>query len=359
MVKKIVVFLCFFAGATCFISAGLYINRQNAGLEPQKTEETVSKVKSPELLSEIDMTSYVSLPESFSDIDITEDLDNIEVTDDNVQDVMYEQLDKTADRLGSVQLDSNDNITLIVDYTVTQKGKVKEVKSNFKMAYSDNSKIYNDDVYTALNNAKKGDTVRVTDTTFNGVEDASVDITISDILNMPYPVTDDYIQNNTEYDSVHDMCSALKNDASGEAKEIAREHTINSLIDTMMEQTTFIQLPESLIQRELEVLQKDDPNATYEQAKHSLYKVFFIASVIKNDGVATKTDLEKRYEKLDKSEKEGLSKYEIERKKYLLFEEDVVTSIYKKVQINSQESSTGDSDAAEIDNTENDDNSIE
>ena len=304
------------------------------------------------------MTSYVSLPESFSDIDITEDLDNIEVTDDNVQDVMYEQLDKTADRLGSVQSDRSDNITLIVDYTVTQKGKVKEVKSNFKMAYSDNSKIYSDDVYTALNNAKKGDTVRVTDTTFNGVEDASVDITISDILNMPYPVTDDYIQNNTEYDSVHDMCSALKNDASGEAKEIAREHTINSLIDTMMEQTTFIQLPESLIQRELEVLQKDDSNATYEQAKHSLYKIFFIASVIKNDGVATKTDLEKRYEKLDKSEKEGLSKYEIERKKYLLFEEDVVTSIYKKVQINSQESSTSSSDAAENDNTE-DDNSIE
>lgn len=358
MVKKIVVFLCFFAGATCFISAGLYINRQNAGLEPQKTEETVSKVKSPELLSEIDMTSYVSLPESFSDIDITEDLDNIEVTDDNVQDVMYEQLDKTADRLGSVQSASRDNITLIVDYTVTQKGKVKEVKSNFKMAYSDNSKIYSDDVYTALNNAKKGDTVRVTDTNFNGVEDVSVDITISDILNMPYPVTDDYIQNNTEYDSVHDMCSALKNDASGEAKEIAREHTINSLIDTMMEQTTFIQLPESLIQRELEVLQKDGPNATYEQAKHSLYKIFFIASVIKNDGVATKTDLEKRYEKLDKSEKEGLSKYEIERKKYLLFEEDVVTSIYKKVQINSQESSTSSSDAAETDNTE-DDNSIE
>ena len=359
MVKKIGMFLCFCAGATCFISAGLYINRQNAGLEPQKTEETVSKVKSPELLSEIDMTSYVSLPESFSDIDITEDLDNIEVTDDNVQDVMYEQLDKTADRLGLVQSDKGNNTTLIVDYTITQKSKVKEVKSNFKMAYSDKSKIYSDDVYTALNNAKKGDTVRVTDTTFNGVENASVDITISDILNMPYPVTDKYIQNNTEYDSVHDMCSALKNDASGEAKEIAREHTINSLIDTMMEQTTFIQLPESLIQRELEVLQKDNPNATYEQAKHSLYKIFFIASVIKNDGVATKTDMEKRYEKLDKSEKEGLSKYEIERKKYLLFEEDVVTSIYKKVQINSQESSTDNSDtAAETDNT-GDDNSIE
>lgn len=340
MVKKIVVFLCFFAGAACFISAGLYINRQNAGLEPQKTEENVSKVEAPELLSELDMTSYVSLPESFSDIDITEDLDNIDVTDDNVQDVMYEQLDKTADRLTFVQdKNSKDAVTLIVDYTITQDGKVKEVKNNFKMTYSNKSKIYGDDVYKALNGAETGETVRATDTTFNGAENVNVDITISEILNMPYPVTDEYVKKNTEYDSVHDMCSALKNDASGEAKEIARKHTINSLIDTMMEQTTFIQLPESLIQRELEVLQKDDPNATYGQAKHSLYKIFFIASVIKNDNVATKTDMEKRYEKLDKSEKEGLSKYEIERKKYLLFEEDVVTSIYKKVQINSQEGS--------------------
>ena len=307
------------------------------------------------------MTSYVSLPKSFSDIDITEDLDNIEVTDDNVQDVMYEQLDKTADRLSTIQADnSNGDITLIVDYTVTQKGKVKEVKSNFKMAYSDKSKVYGEDVYAALNGAEKGKTIRVTDTTFAGFENATVDITISDILSMPYPVTDEYVQNNTEYDSVHDMCSALKNDASGEAKEIAREHTINSLIDTMMEQTTFIQLPESLIQRELEVLQKDDPNTTYEQAKHSLYKIFFIAAVIKNDNVATKTDMEKRYEKLDKSEKEGLSKYEIERKKYLLFEEDVVTSIYKKVQINSQEDS-GDraNDDSAADDTSNDNTSTE
>lgn len=88
--------------------------------------------------------------------------------------------------------------------------------------------------------------------------------------------------------------------------------------------------------KELETLQKDDPNATYDEAKHSLYKIFFIASVIKNYDVATKTDMEKRYAKLDQSETEGLSEYEIERKKYLLFEEDVVTCIYKKVQINNE-----------------------
>lgn len=79
--KKAIVFLCFFGGAACFISAGLYINKNNAGMI-NTTQESVQKVKSPELLSDINMTQYVSLPASFSDIDIVEDLDNIEVTED-------------------------------------------------------------------------------------------------------------------------------------------------------------------------------------------------------------------------------------------------------------------------------------
>ena len=54
------------------------------------TQESVQKVKSPELLSDINMTQYVSLPASFSDIDIVEDLDNIEVTEDNVNDIIYD-----------------------------------------------------------------------------------------------------------------------------------------------------------------------------------------------------------------------------------------------------------------------------
>ena len=70
--KKAIVFLCFFGGAACFISAGLYINKNNAGMI-NTTQESVQKVKSPELLSDINMTQYVSLPASFSDIDIVED----------------------------------------------------------------------------------------------------------------------------------------------------------------------------------------------------------------------------------------------------------------------------------------------
>ena len=71
--KKAIVFLCFFGGAACFISAGLYINKNNAGMI-NTTQESVQKVKSPELLSDINMTQYVSLPASFSDIDIVEDM---------------------------------------------------------------------------------------------------------------------------------------------------------------------------------------------------------------------------------------------------------------------------------------------
>lgn len=62
------------------------------------TQESVQKVKSPELLSDINMTQYVSLPASFSDIDIVEDLDNIDVTEDNVNDIIYDKLLSTANR---------------------------------------------------------------------------------------------------------------------------------------------------------------------------------------------------------------------------------------------------------------------
>ena len=63
------------------------------------TQESVQKVKSPELLSDINMTQYVSLPASFSDIDIVEDLDNIDVTEDNVNDIIYDKLLSTATHL--------------------------------------------------------------------------------------------------------------------------------------------------------------------------------------------------------------------------------------------------------------------
>ena len=330
--KKTIVFVCFLAGAVCFISAGLYINKQDAGLGTY-TEETVTKVKSPELLSQINMTQYVSLPASFSDIDITEDLDNIDVTDSNVDDVMYDQLKKTATHLGAID---GDNEAVIVDYTITKDGTVQEVKNNFMLGYSNTSKIYDETVYDALAGTAIGVPVHIENAVFNGYDDVTVDLTISNIYAMPYPTTDDYISQNTEYDSVFNMRQALMNDSSGEAKEMARAHTISNLIDTMMSQTTFIKLPESLIMKELEVLQKENPDATYDEAKHSLYKIFFIASVIKNYDVATKTDMEKRYSKLDESETAGLSDYEVERKKYLLFEDDVVTCIYKKIQINTQ-----------------------
>lgn len=331
--KKAVVFFCFLAGAICFISAGLYINKQQAGMTEEYVQDTVTKMASPELLSEINMPAYVSLPASFSDIDIQEGLDNIKVTESNVDDVMYDQLMSTANCLATIEKDDE---MLIVDYTIIKGNDVKEAKSNVSMGYNSKSNLYDENVHKALKGAAIGNPIHLEGVSFNGYDDVTVDITITNIFDMPYPVTDKYISKNTEYKSVYDMRAALMNDSSGKAKEIARQHTINTLIDTMMKQTTFIKLPESLIMKELEVLQKENETATYDDAKDSLYKIFFITSVVNKYDIATKTDIENRYAKLEDAEKDSLSQYEIERKKCLLFEEDVVTYIYKKVQISSE-----------------------
>lgn len=330
--------LCFFASAVCLISAGLYVNRQDAGLDDEYITKEVSKTREPQLLSEIKMTSYVSLPPSFSDIEIVEDLDNIEVTEENVDDVMYEYLFRTASRANALDKDGK---SAVVDYTITQENSVKEVKNNEIIGYDRNS-FYDNTVYKELKDKTAGDIIHLEGITFDGYENATLDLTVEYIYDMPYPATDSYVKKHTTYANVYDMRQALMNDASGEAKEVARAHTISSLIETMMSQTTFIKLPESLIMKELETLQKDTPEATYEEAKHSLYKIFFIAAVIDKYDVATMTDMEKRYEKLDESEKAGLDEYEVERKKYLLFEDDVVTCIYRTVVITNSESANAE-----------------
>ena len=193
--KKAIVFLCFFGGAACFISAGLYINKNNAGMI-NTTQESVQKVKSPELLSDINMTQYVSLPASFSDIDIVEDLDNIEVTEDNVNDIIYDKLLSTATHLSTA---SDDGILLMVDYTVTKNGAVVDTQTNFKLGYNQDSELYDEKFHDALKDVAIGTPVHIEDVFFNGNENATVDLTVTNIYNMPYPVTDNYIGENTEY----------------------------------------------------------------------------------------------------------------------------------------------------------------
>lgn len=331
--KKLIVFVSFFVGAVCFITAGLYINKKNAGMTDEYVQEEVSKVKAPELLSEINMSAYVSLPASFSDIDIIENIDNIDVTEDNVDNIMYEKLFSTAKHLAT--LDGDDKL-IIADYTVTQGTEVKDVRSNVRIGYKGDSLLYNDAMHEALKDAAVGMPVHAEHVMFDNMEDVTVDMTITDIYDMPYPVTDSYVSQATGYESIFAMRTAMLNDSSGEAKKLARDYTISTLIDTMIDQTTFIQLPESLIMKELEALQKKEPTETYENAKKSLYKIFFIASMMKNYDIATKTDMEKRFNALDADITDDMTPYEVEREKYLLFEEDVVTCLYKRIVIDNE-----------------------
>lgn len=326
--KKMMVLLLFLAGAACFITAGAKLSGQNAG-----AEEAPRKSGSPELLSDVNMPSYVSLPASFSNIDIVEDLDDIEVTEENADEVMYEQLISSAGKLSEVSEDT----LLLVNYTVTKNNEVEAVESGLRLGYSERSVLYDRTVYDTLNGLTAGSPVRLEGVFFNGYSDCTLDITVTDIYDMPYPVTDEYIKEKTEYESVSAMRSHLINDAGGEAKEIARENTISKLIDIMMDQTTFIRMPDSLVARELQLVQKDNPGATYDDAKRSLQRIFFIAAVISNYDIAAQSDMDKRFDNLPEAEKEGLDEYEAERQKYLLYEEDVVMCIYRKVNISDQE----------------------
>lgn len=330
--KKILMLLFFFAGAACFITAGLRFNRQQSGMLP--TEERRPNSRQPELLSDVNMSAYVSLPASFSNIDIVENLDDISVTEDNVEDIMYEKLLDTATHLAKID---RENVMLVANYTITKDNAVQDVQSGFRFGYKSKSLLYDETVFKALAGTNVGTPIHLEHVFFNGNTDCNLDITVTEIFNMPYPVTDKYVSSKTEYSSVTKMKSELLNDASGEAKAIARRQTISSLIDIMMGQTTFIRLPDSLLVKELEVLQKDNPVATYDEAKDSLRRIFFIAAVIKEYNIATNADMEKRYNNLPETERLDLDEYSAERKKYQLYEEDVVTCIYRKVNISETE----------------------
>ena len=103
----------------------------------------------------------------------------------------------------------------------------------------------------------------------------------------------------------------------------------------MIAKTTFITIPDSLCKEEYEVLQKEDPSSTYEDARESLKKIFFIATVVKEKGLATNEEIDKRAS--DIMSNEGLTQYEKERARYLLYEEDVTNYVYKNIKIEQKE----------------------
>ena len=325
--KKVIVFLCFGTAAACLLTAAFQINKTKTGMD--KYVVTTNTVRNPELLSEINISSYVSLPASFEAVSIEEQADDMEINEENVDAIIFEQLLARAAKSEQVK---NDEL-LIVNYSVTSDNELVERETDYKLGYGYNSEEMDSDVYNSLKEASIGVPLHLEDVDFAGYEDVTLDIEIKDIYDMPYPVTDNYVKNNTEYSSLSDMRTRMLQDASDTATSLARNETIGSLISRMMKQTTFLSAPDSLVLKELEVLQKEDERATYEDAQDSLDKIMFIAAVLSKYDIADQADIQERFDSLPEDDRNEMSEYEAERQKYLLFEDDVTNYIYKKIKI--------------------------
>lgn len=337
--KKLLMLGMFFVAAVCLLSAGFYINREEAGMQDSQT--TQIKKREPELLSDIDLASYASLPAAFEAVTISETSENVKITQDNVEEVMYKQLFATASHPDTIEA----GCSIKVDFSLTQNGQISDRETGYIIGYDTNNMSQN--VYDALKDKGVGATIHVEDATFAGKGSGIVDISVSDIYGMPYPVTDKYVAQNTEYASVSDMEAKLIQNAESTVRQQTREQTLSGLIDAMMKQSTFVTAPDSLTIKELEVLKKDNPDATYSDAQHSFYRLAFIAAMLKKYDIADASEMERRYAALPQEKRDNYTQYEAEREKYLLFEDDVTNYIYRKVQIASDETET----ATEVGNT--------
>ena len=317
--KKFVVFMCFTLGIGALAAAILMQKIEPTIVDP---EMTVSK--QPKLLSEIDVTDYVSLP-VLESVSIHE---TYEIPEKDAEKAALDRLLVTAKKLNVIE----GECTAFLDMTISSKDEFINSEVNKPFYVSRNS---NKALTEALSGKATGDFVKVNDVEYQPYGTVDIQMTVRDIYAMPYPVTDDYVKKNTNYSSFDEMKNEMTASNTFTAISETRSETVDNLIDQMIAKTTFITIPDSLCKEEYEVLQKEDPSSTYEDARESLKKIFFIATVVKEKGLATNEEIDKRAS--DIMSNEGLTQYEKERARYLLYEEDVTNYVYKNIKIEQKE----------------------
>lgn len=294
-----------------------------------KNEEYYEKQNvavSPLLLSEVHMPDYVSLP-IFEGMDI-EEASNVD-DEESARAAAYEELLRTAGKL----TEPSGDCTAVCDITVSRANLFIESLSDYPLG------LQKDIGKKAADFLKEnpGETsIRLEHVTFNHFEDVNLDITVKGIYDIPEPVSDKYMKEHTEYDSFSSMVSSLIKNDLDQTRESLRQETMDNLIGYSMDQTTFMELPESLYDQEFEVLRKADSGVQFEDAKESLKKVFFIAAVLDRYSLADEQErfrIVNKYEEQHSLELEG---YEEERMSYLLLEEEVNNYLYKIIHISEK-----------------------
>lgn len=315
--KKKLVFMLFGVG---FLLLGAAFISSIPKNEEYYQEQNIAS--SPLNLSDICMEEYVSLP-VFEGMEIEE---STMMEDDAVaRKEAYQEILRTADKLTT----PNKNCTIICDMTISKDKEFLDkcadqsigTKSRFGVALMKN-----------LEENLSQENVRM-EWMYNDIEDATYDIVIKEIYDIPFPITNDYMRKHTQYESFSSMVRSYSKSKLDESRISQREETMNNLIDYSIKKTTFMELPESLYDKEFEFLKREYPEVQYDAAKDSLKKIFFIGAVLKQYSLADDVERERVVAKYEADHSIVLEGYERERMSYLLFEEDVNNYLYKIVNI--------------------------
>ena len=299
----------FFAGLFLLLGVGCLGVAGFSAYQDRVISPQVSSASSPVLFSQVsDISSYVSLL-------------------------------KNAGELKKV----SEECTVSMDFTISQKGKFVERKKNYLVGIG--NRTLDPDIEEKLIGMKPGDSADLGKVEeFLKYKNKEVYVKVNAVYNIEYPITDDYMQKNTEYSSLDDMVRGTINKDKQQNRTQRREKTMGELLDRVLEKTTFVSIPDSLIEEELKVLDKDGEKHTFKEAEQSLKKVFLIEAVNEKYKLVSAAEMEKRAKDVIDSSNAEYSEYEKQRLQYLECEEDVVNFLYKTIDIVEKEESAADED---------------
>ena len=319
--KKFFVFLCF-SFALLLVCGAVLLSIQ----EPQ-----TSNVQSaaPEVITDLDTAAYVSLP-AIEMLQYTEEGTDTEAVSNDYEQAAIDQLFATAKKLDAV----TDDCTVICDCMVSKDGNYIKEMTDYPLSIDSDLP---DTVRDNLTGKTAGETITIQDVEgFEDVEEPGIDlmVTVKQVLGIPYPVTDNYMKKNTEYQSFSDMVRQLAGGDDRAERQNTRQSTISSLLDYVVSLTTFVDFPDVILKQELEVVRSQvDPNAQYEDARESLKKIMCIKAILETHDVIPEEEEQERWQEYLETDGSTLQPYEQSRERYLIFEEDVINYLYKVIEI--------------------------
>ena len=320
--KRALTAICLGLGLSC-IAAALYTS--------PKADITVSATKdyvSPTLLSQINTDDYVVLP-VLEGITVQEQASEDQEDYSSLEQEMIRDIVTSAPEMKEVEKKT----TIIADYTVSGNGKFIEGFTDSVLGIG--TEQIPEKLEKSLLGAKKGISVNI-EGLEGFYEDKKVDVymTIKSIHDIEYPIPDSYMSSNTEYESVSDMVRMMVNEKESKKRADSRQNTLNQLLDVVFEKTTFTDLPESLVEEEIAVLEKEgNDDTTYQAAEKNLRKLLMLKRLIEQHSIVSISEMETRLQDYEESAKTELSEYEKERRMILLSEEDVVNYLYKQIEV--------------------------